>query len=219
MEYLSYSHRPARLSPSSVVVVFLLIFTIPYLTRQRLYLEWKTGCSALSSLLFGVGRNAKTTPHPVFFSISPEHFFVRGFIKCPPFKCAILVFHLKFFAPATCYYTESKWWWCLVYNPPLFFFLHVWCIGVLHIEEEEKKLWFDSSPLGFSQYTLGFFLRVFCTCVKKHETRSITDQKFTRDLMLGCSSFSHLPRSIPSSNADALFNNVSFTFEFKAVNI
>ena len=161
------------------------------------------------------------TIHPgVFFPSPPNISSSEGLsnVLLSLFKFAILVFHLKFFAPATCYYTESKWWWCLVYNPPLFFST---CLMYRRFtyRRRKKNFGFIVHPLvSHSIRWVFFFFACFLhMCKKKHETRSITDQKFTRDLLLGCSSFSHLTRSIPSSYA--LFNNVSFNFEFKAVNI
>ena len=88
MEYLSHSHRPATpATPLLRLLFFFCLFSRFLIWRDKDFIWDGKPVAALSSLLFGVGRNAKTTPHytpGVFFSISPEHFFVRGFIKCPP---------------------------------------------------------------------------------------------------------------------------------------
>ena len=112
------------------------------------------------------------TIHPGFFFPSPPNISSSeglSNVLLSLFKCAILVFHLKFFAPATCYYTESKWWWCLVYNPPLFFST---CLMYRRFtyRRRKKNFGFIVHPLvshSIRWVFCFFFLRVFCTCVKK----------------------------------------------------
>ena len=73
-------------SPSSVVVFFAYFHDSLFDATKTLFgmenrlLRCRRSCLVLVEM-----QKPPPTIHPgVFFSISPEHFFVRGFIKCPP---------------------------------------------------------------------------------------------------------------------------------------
>ena len=88
MEYLSYSHRPA--TPATPLLRLLFFFAYFHdslfdATKTLFGMENRLLRCRRSCLVLVEMQKPPPTIHPgVFFSISPEHFFVRGFIKCPP---------------------------------------------------------------------------------------------------------------------------------------
>ena len=99
-------------SPSSGVVFFAYFHDSLFDATKTLFgmenrlLRCRRSCLVLVEM-----QKPPPTIHPgVFFPSPPNISSSEGLsnVLLSLFKCAILVFHLKFFAPATCYYTESK---------------------------------------------------------------------------------------------------------------